>query len=98
MNNGLPNMGALLFFERYMLTVAYEVAWLFVILPLMEATHLRFFQAMHKSAAHESRFFGWYLEFFRVLRRSPAHEAPLYIACARKGLLFGSLVLALVGF
>lgn len=81
-----------------MLTVVYEIAWLFVVLPLMEATHLRFFQAMHKSAAHESRFFGWYLEFFRVLKRTPAQEPPLYIALARKGLLFGSLVLALVGF
>jgi|GEM_PF-5308968 len=81
-----------------MLTVVYEIAWLFVVVPFLEATHLRFFQAMHKSAAHESRFFGWYLEFFRVLRRSPAHEAPLYIALARKGLLFGALVLALVGF
>lgn len=81
-----------------MLTVVYEIAWLFVVLPLMEAAHLRFFQTMHKGTAHESRFFGWYLEFLRVLKRTPAHEAPLYIALARKGLLFGSLVLPLVGF
>lgn len=81
-----------------MLVVAYEIAWLFVVLPLMEATHLGFFHAMRPSSARGSRFFGWYLEFIRVLKRRPAQEVSLPIALARKGLLFTALVLPLVGF
>jgi NADH:ubiquinone oxidoreductase subunit H len=81
-----------------MLTVAYEIAWLFVVLPLLEATHLRFFSARHPNTTRESQFFAWYLEFVRVLKRSPAQEIPIHIAFARKGLLFTAIVLPLVGF
>ncbi len=81
-----------------MLTVFYEIAWLFIVLPLLETAHLGFFQVRHTDAGRKPRFLAWYLEFLRVLKRRPAQTNPFHIKLARKGLLFTALVLPLVGF
>lgn len=75
--------------------VAVEIAWLFLILPVFELAHFRFFSWMYDRGRRRVTLADWYLEFIRVLKRRPAHESDFYIAFARKGLLYVSLVVPL---
>lgn len=77
--------------------VAIEIAWLFLVLPIFETAHFRFFNWMYGRSSRQIRLFDWYLEFIHVLKRRPAKEPEFYIAFARKGLLYVSLVVPLAG-
>lgn len=71
--------------------------WLFLVLPVFEAIHYRFFQLAHKKSQPNFRFADWYFAFLKALKQRRAHDPSLYLSLSRKSLLYVSLVLTLFG-
>lgn len=70
--------------------------WLFIVLPLFETIHHRFFQSAHSTSA-TFRLVDWFYAFKKALTQQAAKESRSFVSLARKGLLFVSYVLILIG-
>jgi formate hydrogenlyase subunit 4 len=79
-----------------MTAVAFEIAWLLLVLPAFDTVHRRIFRVLQANPTPKIRIVDWYWEFLRVLKKRPADDLEFYVALVRKGLLYTVLVLSIV--